>query len=66
MPASQDPRVEALRSAPADSWVALAEDESRIVSVGKTYEEAVAASAAAGVSDPVIVKTPTVWSSFSV
>jgi len=65
MPAMQHARVEALRSAPPDSWVALSDDESRVVAIGKTYEEAVAASEKAGVADPVVVKTPAVWSSLS-
>lgn len=66
MPALQSARVEALRSAPPNSWVVLSDDESRIVAIGKTYEEAVAASDKAGVIDPVVVKTPTVWSSLSI
>ena len=59
-------RIEALRSAPLDSWVALSDDESRIVAIGKTYDEVATASDSAGVTDPVIVKTPKVWSSLSV
>ena len=60
------PRVDALRSAPLDSWVALSEDESRIVASGATYEEVVKKSEEAGVFDPVIVKTPKSWLPFSV
>jgi hypothetical protein len=59
-------RAEALRSAPPDSWVVLSDDESRIVAAGKSYEEAVKASDTLGVADPVLVKTPKVWSSLSV
>ncbi len=54
-------RLEALRSAPLDSWVALSEDESRVVAVGSSYEEVVKKSESAGESDPVIVKTPKRW-----
>jgi hypothetical protein len=36
-----------------DSWVALSEDESKIVAVGSSYEDAVKKSEDAGVSDPV-------------
>jgi hypothetical protein len=60
------PRVEALRSAPLDSWIALAEDESRVIATGATYEEVVAKSDEAGVQDPLIVKTPKSWLPFSV
>ena len=67
MPATiSDPRLEALRSAPLDSWVALSEDETRVVAVGATYEEAVRNSERVGVSDPVIVKTPKRWLSLNV
>lgn len=67
MPASQtDPRLEALRSAPLDSWVVLSEDESKVVAVGSTYDEAVKNSERVGVSDPILIKTPKRWLPFSV
>ena len=66
MPALQTTRLEALRSAPPGSWVALSDDESRVVAIAETYEQVVAASEKAGVADPVVVKTPVVWSSLSV
>lgn len=61
-----DLRFEALKSAPPDSWVALSEDESKIVKVGASYEEAVHKSESAGVSDPVLVKIPKTWLPISV
>ena len=61
-----DLRFEALKLAPLDSWVALSEDETRIVAVGSSYDEAVKNSESAGVSDPVLVKTPKVWLPISV
>ncbi len=61
-----DLRFEALKSAPLDSWVALSEDETRIVAVGSSYDEAVKNSESAGVSDPVLVKTPKLWLPISV
>jgi len=63
---SSDLRFEALKSAPLDSWVALSEDETKVVAVGSTYEEAVSKSESAGVSDPVLIKTPKSWLSISV
>jgi hypothetical protein len=59
-------RLEALRSAPLDSWVALSEDETKIIATGATYSEAARKSEEAGVFDPVIIKTPSQWASFSV
>jgi hypothetical protein len=66
MPASTtDERLNALRSAPPDSWIALSEDESAIIAVGSTYEEVVAKTEEAGVSDPILIKTPKTWAPFS-
>jgi hypothetical protein len=44
----------------------LSEDETRIVAVGSTYDEAVKNSERAGVSEPILVKTPKSWLPFSV
>jgi len=53
-------RLTLLRSAPLDSWIALSEDESRIVAVAESYADVVKLSEA-GVSDPLILKTPPTW-----
>ena len=59
-------RLELLRSAPLNSWVALSEDESIIVAVGATYSEVAERSDSAGVSNPLILKTPEQWTPLSV
>jgi len=56
-----DRRLELLRSAPLDSWIALSEDETTIVASGSTYEEVVRNSEKVGVSDPLLIKTPKAW-----
>jgi hypothetical protein len=61
-----DPRFEALKSAPLDSWIALSQDETSIVAVGTSYAEVVEKSEQAGVTDPVLVKTPKEWLPISV
>jgi hypothetical protein len=72
MPAVQDVRekddlrLEALRSAPLNSWVALSEDETKIVAVGSTYEEVVRNSEKVGVQEPLILRTPPSWVPLSV
>ncbi len=66
MPTIPDSRFEALQAAPLDKWIALSDDESRIVAIGSTYDEAVANSEKAGVPDPVIIKTPKAWAPLSV
>jgi hypothetical protein len=63
---AEDVRLELLRNAPLDSWIALSEDETRIVAVGTSYQEAVQESEKAGVSDPLLIKTPKVWIPISV
>jgi len=55
----------ALRSAPPDSWIALSDDETTLIAVGSTYEEVVSKSEKAGVSDPILIKTPKTWAPFS-
>lgn len=57
-------RLELLRSAPLGSWVALSDDESRIVATGATYSEVAERSERAGEPDPLIIKTPEQWSHF--
>lgn len=66
MTSQEDLRLETLRSAPRDKWIALSEDESKIVAVGSTYAEAVQNSELAGVSDPILMKVPKVWMPISV
>jgi hypothetical protein len=61
-----DRRLELLRTAPLDSWVALSNDETRIVATGSTYSEVVRNSENAGIEDPVILKTPKHWLPLSV
>ena len=58
-------RLEALRSAPLNCWIALSEDESVIIAVGSTYEEVVQKAENAGVTDPLILKTPPCWAPLS-
>jgi len=55
------PRSEALRGAPLDSWIALSEDETRVVATGATYEEVAKRLDEAGDRDSVILKTPKSW-----
>lgn len=67
MPATKsDLRLEALQSAPPNSWVALSEDETKVVAIGSSYLEVVKKSESAGVSDPVILRTPAKWLPYAV
>lgn len=66
MNSPSDLRLKALEAAPLDSWIALSEDETQLVATGSSYEEVVRNSEMAGVSDPVLIKTPKIWMPFSV
>jgi hypothetical protein len=59
-------RLATLQSAPLDKWIAISDDESRIIAVGETYSEVSAKSDAAGEDDPIILKTPAAWGPISV
>jgi hypothetical protein len=61
-----DARLEALKSAPLNSWIALSADETKIIAVGSSYGEAVAKSEQAGVDEPLIIRTPPDWSPLSI
>lgn len=54
-------RVKILREATPNSWVALSSDESRLVSCGATYSEAVEIAEKNGEADPVLIKIPEKW-----
>jgi hypothetical protein len=66
MSPGNEKRLEILRAAPLNKWIALAEDESRIIAVGDTFGEVSELSDCAGVSDPLILKTPAEWTPLSV
>ncbi len=55
------PRSGALRGAPLDSWIALSEDETRVIATGATYQEVAEQLDDAGDKDSVILKTPKSW-----
>ncbi len=59
---SPEDRLDALRNAPPDGWVAFSSDETRLVAYGVTYEEAVTKADQNGERDPVLVKVPKDWS----
>ncbi|MGO8756858.1 MAG: DUF5678 domain-containing protein [Terracidiphilus sp.] len=59
-------RLKALQAAPLDAWIALSEDESRIVAVGRDYAEVSAKADATGEKDVLILKTPPFWAPLSV
>jgi hypothetical protein len=61
-----DTRLSALQKAPLNAWIALSDDESRIVAQGATYEEVVNQLEKIGDETAFLVKTPPSWSLLSV
>lgn len=62
LPAAAEARLNALRDAPRERWIALSADETRIVATGTTFEEVAAEAHRAGESDPLIMFVPEDWS----
>lgn len=58
---TENRRLELLRSAPMNSWIALSRDESKIVAIGKTFMEADDAAKQAGEKDYFLTRTPDTW-----
>jgi hypothetical protein len=54
-------RLELLRSAPMNTWIALSADESRIVAIGSTFMEADEAAKKTGEEGYFLTKTPESW-----
>jgi hypothetical protein len=54
-------RAHILLGAKPNSWVALSDDESKVVGTGSTYREAVDATRKNGEEDPLLIKTPEEW-----
>ena len=54
-------RLELLRSAPMNRWIALSKDESKIIAIGKTFMEADAAAKESGEKDYFLTRTPDIW-----
>jgi len=50
-----------LLDSPRNCWLALAEDESKIVATGLTPEEAEANAKKVGIDDPLLVWAPEDW-----
>jgi hypothetical protein len=59
-------RLELLRSAPLNKWIAISEDGSKIVAVADTFGEVSDLIDRAGDAGPTILKTPAEWAPLSV
>jgi UDP-N-acetylglucosamine 2-epimerase len=59
-------RVEVLRSAPLNAWIALSDDETTLIATGASYEEVSRKLDELGNEDALILKTPLHWGPFNV
>lgn len=50
-----------LYEAPRNRWLALNEEQSAVVGVGRTIEETIEKAKKAGVQDPIIMWAPNTW-----
>jgi hypothetical protein len=58
---SAQERVQILREATPNSWVALSHDETTVVAKGSSYLEAVQQAEHLGEQDPVLIHVPEKW-----
>jgi len=58
---SPEERTQILLEARPNSWIALSEDESKVVGRGGTYTEAVEEALSNGEEDPLLIRTPEEW-----
>jgi hypothetical protein len=54
-------RLELLRSAPLNSWIALSADETQILAIAKTFMEADEIAQKTGQKDYFLTRTPDEW-----
>ena len=54
-------RIELLRNAPLNSWVALSADETQILATASTFKEADEIARKSGHSDYFLIRTPDAW-----
>ena len=59
---SIEERLQILRDATPNSWLAFSSDESQIVGRGQTFSEAAEAAEKAEEKDPIIMLVPDMWS----
>lgn len=58
---TDEQRVQILREAKPNSWLALSSDESRVAGRGDSFEQAVEDAKEHGENDPLLIKVPDNW-----
>jgi hypothetical protein len=62
LPVTVQERLQILKEAAPDTWLAFSSDESQVVGRGETFSAAAYAAEKAGEQDPVIMLIPSTWS----
>jgi hypothetical protein len=60
-PTQIDARIAALSKAPLDSWIALSDDETKLIAQGTTYQAVADKLDELGDETSIILKTPPSW-----
>lgn len=58
---TENRRLELLRGAPLNSWIALSGDETQILAIADTFMEADAIARKSGRTDYFLLRTPDAW-----
>jgi hypothetical protein len=58
---SSDERLQILRTAQPNSWIAFSADEEHVIAVGLTFEDAIGAAKESGECDPLLTFIPPNW-----
>ena len=58
---SPQQRLEVLREATPNSWIAFSQDESTVAAEAQSYSEAIHRAEESGEQDPVLVHVPEEW-----
>ena len=59
-------RIDVLRSAPLNAWIALSDDETMLIASGNSYEEVSRKLDEMGNEDALIIRTPPQWGPLNV
>lgn len=58
---SIEDRLQILRKATPNSWIAFSADEERVIAAGLTFEETIGAAEKSGEKDPLLTFIPPNW-----
>ena len=63
---TEDERADLIWSAPRDKWIALSQDETRLLAEADTLDDVLEKATATGEDDPLVMRTPKEWTSLAI